>query len=121
GTWGESTPHFPLYLAEALLVEGAAALLLTRRPLAFGAIAGVLIGTVGTAAEWGWSHVWMPLPWPSALLPEVIAGTALAGLGGGVLGAFAGGALRVRPQPLPARRAGRVPPRRPARRRADRL
>src|SRR5215210_3900342 len=101
GTWGESTPHFPLYLAEALLVEGAAALLLTRRPLAFGAVAGVLIGTVGTAAEWGWSHIWMPLPWPSALLPEVLVVTVLAGLGGGLVGTFIGGALRVRPEPFP--------------------
>ena len=101
GTWGESTPHFPLYLVEALLVEGAAALLLTRRPLAFGAVAGVLIGTVGTAAEWGWSHVWMPIPWPSALLPEVLVVTVLAGLGGGLVGTFIGSALRVRPQAFP--------------------
>jgi hypothetical protein len=101
GTWGQSTPHFPLYIAEALLVEGAGALLLTRRPLAFGAVAGVLVGTVGTAAEWGWSHVWMPLPWPSALLPEVLVVTVLAGLGGGLVGTFIGGALRVRPEPFP--------------------
>ena len=100
GTWGQSTPHFPLYIVEALLVEAAAALLLTRRPLAFGAVAGVLIGTVGTAAEWGWSHVWMPLPWPSALLPELFIVTVLAGLGGGLLGTFIGGALR-RPEPFP--------------------
>src|SRR5215210_5948084 len=101
GVWGQSTPHLPLYLAEAVLVEGAGALLLTRRPLAFGAVAGVLIGTVGTAAEWGWSHIWMPLPWPSALLPEAIVVTVLAGLGGGLVGTFIGGALRVRPEPFP--------------------
>ena len=101
GVWDETTPHLPLYLAEALIVEAVGLLLLTRRPLAFGAVAGVLIGTVGTAAEWGWSHVWMPLPWPSALLPEVIVVTALAGLGGGLLGTFIGGALRVRPEPFP--------------------
>ena len=101
GVWGQSTPHLPLYLAEALLVEGAGALLLARRPLAFGAVAGALIGTVGTAAEWAWSHVWMPLPWPSALLPEAIVVTVLAGLGGGLVGTFIGGALRVRPEPFP--------------------
>ena len=83
------------------MVEGVGALLLTRRPLAFGAVAGVLIGTVGTAAEWGWSHVWMPIPWPSALLPEVLVVTVLAGLGGGLVGTFIGGALRVRPEPFP--------------------
>jgi hypothetical protein len=101
GVWDESTPHIPLYLAEALIVEATAAVLLTRRPLAFGAVAGVLIGTLGTAAEWAWSHVWMPLPWPQALLPEVVPVTILAGLGGGLLATFIGGSLRVRPQPYP--------------------
>jgi len=101
GVWDESTPHIPLYLAEALIVEGTAVLLLRRRPLAFGVVAGLLIGTVGTAAEWAWSHVWMPLPWPSALLPEVALVTVLAGLGGGLVGTFVGGSLRVRPEPYP--------------------
>jgi hypothetical protein len=101
GVWDESTPHIPLYVVEALIVEVTAAVLLTRRPVAFGVVAGVLIGTVGTAAEWAWSHAWMPLPWPSALLPEVIAVTILAGLGGGLVGTFIGGSLRVRPEPYP--------------------
>src|SRR4051794_7864278 len=101
GVWDESTPHIPLYLAEALIVEATAAVLLRRRPLAFGAVAGALIGTLGTAAEWGWSHVWMPLPWPQALLPEVVPVTILAGLGGGLLATFIGGSLRVRPEPYP--------------------
>src|SRR4051812_43606406 len=101
GVWDESTPHIPLYLAEALIVEATAALLLARRPLAFGVVAGVLIGTLGTAAEWGWSHVWMPLPWPQALLPEIVPVTILAGLAGGLLATFIGGSLRVRPEPYP--------------------
>jgi hypothetical protein len=102
GVWGESTPHIPLYLAEALLVEATAAVILRRGgPIAFGAVAGVLIGTVGTAAEWGWSHVWMPLPWPSSLLPEAVLVTLLAGVGGALVGVFVGGTLRVRPQPFP--------------------
>ena len=101
GVWDESTPHIPLYLAEALIVEATAAVLLTRRPLAFGAVAGVLIGTLGTTAEWAWSHVWMPLPWPQVLLPEVVPVTILAGLGGGLLATFIGGSLCVRPEPYP--------------------
>ena len=101
GVWGEALPHFPLYLAEAMLVEASAALLLKRGPLTFGVVAGLLIGTAGTAAEWAWSHVWMPLPWPSALLPEVALVTVLAGLGGGLLGTFIGLALRAKPQPFP--------------------
>jgi hypothetical protein len=101
GVWDESTPHIPLYIAEALIVEATAALLLARGTLRFGVIAGLLIGTVGTATEWAWSHVWMPLPWPSALLPEAAVVTILAGLGGGLLGTFIGTTLRVRPQPFP--------------------
>ena len=102
GVWGEALPHFPLYLVEALLVEATAAALLARRgPLVYGAVAGLLIGTVGTAAEWGWSHIWMPLPWPTALLPEVAVVSVLAGVAGGLVGAFIGSALLVRPQPFP--------------------
>jgi hypothetical protein len=99
--WGQSLPHFPLYLAEALLVEASAFALLKRGPLAFGAGAGLLIGTVGTAAEWGWSHLWMPLPWPDALLPEAAAVTVIAGVAGGLVGAFVGTSLRVQPLPYP--------------------
>src|SRR3954469_3688789 len=101
GVWGEVTPHMPLYIAEGLLVEAVAFTVGTRRPLLFGAVAGGLVGTVGMAAEWGWSHVWMPLPWPSSLLPDAIVASLLMGLAGGVLGAFVGSTLRVRPQALP--------------------
>jgi hypothetical protein len=102
GVWGEALPHFPLYLVEALLVEATAAALLARRgPLVYGSVAGLLIGTVGTAAEWAWSHLWMPLPWPTALLPEVAVVSVLAGLAGGLVGTFIGTALLVKPQPFP--------------------
>ena len=30
--------------------------------------AGWASGRVGLAAEWGWSHVWMPHPWPASML-----------------------------------------------------
>jgi hypothetical protein len=90
---GESLTHFPLYIVEALCVEGAAMLVATRRPLAFGLTAGALIGTVGLAAEWGWSHVWMPLPWSPEILPETIAlGLAMA-IAASVLGAWIGARL----------------------------
>ena len=91
--FGETLPHFPLYVAEALLVEGAAVVLARRGALAFGALAGALIGTVGLAAEWGWSHVWMPLSWPAELMPEgALAGFAAA-LAGSLTGALIGAAL----------------------------
>jgi hypothetical protein len=87
---GNPTPHFPLYLAEAVLVELVAFGVPPRRTLAFGLTAGALVGTVGLAAEWGWSHIFNPIPWPSTLLPEgAILGFAMA-MCGAVLGAWIG-------------------------------
>jgi hypothetical protein len=51
GFWGQTTPHFPLYIVEALCVEGVALLMTVRRPVLFGAVAGAAIGTFGLAAE----------------------------------------------------------------------
>ena len=103
---GETTPHLPLYLAEAAIVELVAVWIGTRRPYRFGAVAGLLIGTVGLAAEWGWSHVWMPIPWPSSLLAEAVTITPIVGVAGGLVGAFVGTALaaplRRLPSPAPA-------------------
>ncbi|MCU1673130.1 MAG: hypothetical protein JWN77_1243 [Frankiales bacterium] len=90
---GEGTPHFPLYLVEALLVEGVALLLGTARIVRFGVAAGLAVGTVGLAAEWGWSHVWAVLPWPSTLLPEAALLGLLTALGGGIVGAWLGARL----------------------------
>ncbi len=91
---GETTPHVPLYLVSAVLIELAAGGLARRGPLAFGLGAGALVGTLGLASEWAWSHVWMPLPWPGTLLPEAALVGVAAGLAGGVIGTFAGTALR---------------------------
>ncbi|HZO06908.1 MAG TPA: hypothetical protein VFB52_11015 [Solirubrobacterales bacterium] len=94
---GQSVPHFPLYIVEALVVEGVALAVSTKRPLRFGLWAGLGIGTVGLAAEWAWSHIWMPLPWPSALFPEGAVIGFLAAMAGAVLGAWIGAHLTVEP------------------------
>jgi hypothetical protein len=87
--FGEPTPHFPLYLAEALLVEGAALLIVpTVRPYAFGALAGAAIGTIGFAAEYAYSHVWTVIPWQPSLIGEALLPATLIAIGGGLLGAF---------------------------------
>jgi hypothetical protein len=93
GSLGETAAHFPTYIAEALVVEGVALLVSVRRPLVFGAWCGALVGTVGLAAEWGWSHVWMPLPWPTEILPEVAAFGLAAALAGSLIGAYIGARL----------------------------
>src|SRR6478752_2099621 len=90
---GEATPHFPLYIVEALIVEAVGLAVGRERPLKLALLSGVGIGTVGLAAEWGWSHVFMPLPWPSALFPEgALLGFAMA-VAGALIGGWAGGRL----------------------------
>lgn len=90
---GETTPSFPLYLPEAICVE-LAALLLARRPLALGAVAGLAIGTAGFAGEWAWVSAAMPIEWTGALLPEGPILAALGGIAAGLVGALLGLALR---------------------------
>jgi hypothetical protein len=106
GVWGQTMPHFPLYVVEALLVEAVFARPGTRSPVLNGAIAGGLIGTIGLAAEWGWTHVWMPLPWTDALLPEGAIAGFVAAVAAGTVGGFVGGAL-VRPRDQAAAPLGR--------------
>jgi hypothetical protein len=102
---GRSVLHFPLYIVEALLVEGVAFAVSPRRQVTFGAVSGLLIGTVGLAAEWGWSHVWMPLPWTSALWPEAAILGFVAAVAAGILGGLAGRALL--PEDAPRQRSPR--------------
>ncbi|MDX6665895.1 MAG: hypothetical protein QOG68_2101 [Solirubrobacteraceae bacterium] len=94
GVFGLSTMHFPLYAVEAALVELVAWRMGTDKPLRFGVVAGALVGTIGLAAEWAWSHIWMPIPWPSSILPEAAILGLLAALAAGALGAYLGGTLR---------------------------
>jgi hypothetical protein len=91
---GETTPHFPIWIAEALVVELVALRVSTQRPYRLGALAGLGIGTVGLAAEWGWSHVWMPMPWPSGLLGEALLLVPPVAVAAGMVGGFVGTALR---------------------------
>jgi hypothetical protein len=83
---GYTTPHFPLYLAEAAVVE-VAALAFARRPLHFAFAAGAGIATVGFAAEYGLSHLWMAHPWPASMLAAALPLALAAGVGGAILGA----------------------------------
>jgi len=90
---GRSTQHIPLYVLEALIVELVVTRIGRDRQVTSGAVAGALIGTVGFAGAWVWSHLWMPLPWTTDLLPEALVLTAVAGTAGGLLGGFIGRAL----------------------------
>ncbi len=96
---GETTPHLPLYIVEALVVEAVALRIPRERPLAMGLWSGLGIGTLGLAAEWGWSHVWMPLPWPSTLAPEALLLGFASALGAALVGAWIGTRMNVEPMP----------------------
>ncbi|HEU4738413.1 MAG TPA: hypothetical protein VFS54_04940 [Solirubrobacterales bacterium] len=98
---GQTMPHFPLYVAEAVVVEAIALFISTQRPLRFGLAAGIGIGTIGLAAEWGWSHLWMPLPWPEAAFPEAAIVGFAAAVAGATIGAWIGSHL----SPVPLERS----------------
>jgi len=85
---GQILGHFPLLIVEAILVELAALALGNKRRFRLGAIAGALVGTVGVVAEYAWSQVWMPIPWPSSMLPAALGYGVIAGTGAGLVGAW---------------------------------
>ncbi|MBJ7521583.1 MAG: hypothetical protein JHC84_17925 [Solirubrobacteraceae bacterium] len=93
--FGQSVAHFPLYLVEAGLVELAAVTVgARRRPVAFGLVAGALVGSVGVLAEFAWSQVWMPIAWPAHILPAAIAVSLPVAAASGLLGVFIAAGLR---------------------------
>jgi len=99
---GQTEPRFPLYIAAAMLVELAAIAFLrsgrdiAKTPVLFGAICGALIGTIGIAAEWGWTHVWFVHPWTANMFPEAILYALAMGVAAGTIGGFVGRALTLR-------------------------
>jgi hypothetical protein len=105
--FGEITPMFPLYLGSAIVVELLAlSAPLLRRPLVFGAVAGVGVATAGTATEWWWTHVTQTLSWGSDILVEGTLMAVAGGVAGGLLGALLATGLRRRlPRPAVARPA----------------
>jgi hypothetical protein len=107
GVWGEVMPHFPLYVVEALIVEAVFARAGGRSPVVNGAIAGLGIGTIGLAAEWLWSHIWMPIPWNESLLPEAAIAGILTAVCAGMVGGFIGASLVGRSGALISREDGR--------------
>jgi hypothetical protein len=104
--FGETMPALPLYLAEALCIEAVALVTGRGRPLALGAIGGLLCGTIGLAAEWLWVGAVFPLPWSRGIMPEALIVAPIAGVAGGLLGGLLGSGLRFElPRPQVARPA----------------
>jgi hypothetical protein len=103
--FGEILPTFPLYLGSAIVVELIAlSVSLARRPLVFGAVAGVGIGVIGHATEWGWTQFTQTLSWTGDILVEGTLMAIAGGVAGGLLGALLASGLRRRlPRPAVAR------------------
>lgn len=83
----QTQPAMPIFFAEALIVEAIALIPALRRSTPRLAIAtGLGIGTVGFAAQYGWSQIAMPIAWQPELLRTgmplaIVAATAAAVLG----------------------------------------
>ena len=101
---GEPTPSMPLYLGSALLVEALALTSLLRSPLRFGLVAGLLVGTVGSAVEAAWSYAVMPLPWTSDVWVEGLVMAVPVAVAAGACGALLALGVQGRlPRPAVAR------------------
>jgi hypothetical protein len=81
---GAAINWFPLYLGPALVVELLALTPLFRRPILFGAVAGLGIGTAGLWLESLWIGKVYHYPWPITLwreaLPTAVPVAILAGI-----------------------------------------
>lgn len=103
-TLGEPTPSMPLYLGSAVLIELLALTSLLRSPLAFGAVGGLLIGTLGSAVETAWSYAVMPLPWTPDVWVEGLLMSVPVAVSAGLCGALLALGVQGRlPRPAVAR------------------
>ncbi len=103
--FGQADHVFPLYLGSAVIIELLALTQLRRRPLAFGAVGGLLIGTVGTVTEKLWNDLVFQFPWPRDIWLEGLAMTVPVALGAGLCGALFAMGLKGE---LPSRNVGRA-------------
>ena len=99
---GGPTSWFALYLGPALVVELIALTPLVKRPVLFGAVAGVGVGTVGIWLESLWVDAVYHYPWPTSMWPEALAMSVPVAVGSGVCGALLAMVLTGQRLPRPA-------------------
>ncbi|MFV8312252.1 hypothetical protein [Mycobacteroides chelonae] len=87
---GGPTSWFALYLGPALVVELIALTPLIKRPILFGAIAGLGVATAGLWLESLWIGAVYRYPWPLSMWPEALAMSVPAAIAMGVCGALLG-------------------------------
>lgn len=95
---------FPLYLGPALAVELVALTPLFKRPIVFGAVAGLAVGTVGLWLESLWIAAVYHYPWPISMWGEALAMAVPVAVLMGMCGAMFGMVLTG--QRLPGRAIG---------------
>jgi hypothetical protein len=95
---------FPLYLGPALVVELVALTPLLKRPIAFGAVSGLGVGTVGLWLESLWISAVYHYPWPVNMWGEALAMAVPVAVLAGMCGAMFGMVLTG--QRLPRRLVG---------------
>lgn len=95
---------FPLYLGAAIIVELVGLTPLMKRPIMFGLVAGLGIGTVGLWLESLWIDAVYHLPWPTSIWPEALAMAVPVAILTGGCGAMVGMVLTG--QRLPGRAIG---------------
>ena len=99
---GGPTSWFALYLGPALVVELIALTPLIKRPILFGAVAGVGVGTAGLWLESLWIDAVYQYPWPLSMWPEALAMAVPVAVGSGVCGALLALVLTGQKLPRPA-------------------
>jgi hypothetical protein len=95
---------FPLYLGPAVAVELVALTPLLKRPIVFGAVSGLAVGTVGLWLESLWIGAVYHYPWPMTMWGEALAMAVPVAVLTGVCGALFGMVLTG--QRLPGRSIG---------------
>jgi hypothetical protein len=102
---GEAHHVFPLYLGSAVLIELLALTRLKSSPLWFGAVGGLLIGTVGSVIEKLWNDQVFQFPWTQDIWVEGLLMAVPVAIASGLCGALFALGLQGR---LPARNVGRA-------------
>ena len=99
---GGPTSWFALYLGPALVVELIALTPLAKRPMLFGAVAGLGVGTVGLWLESLWIDAVYHYPWPTSMWPEALAMSVPVAVAMGVCGGLLAMVLTGQRLPRPA-------------------
>ncbi len=102
--FGQAHHVFGLYFGSAILIELLALTKLKDKPIVFGAVGGLLIGTVGSVIELLWVGLVFQFPWPQDIWVEGLAMAVPVAIASGLCGAlFALGLRGQLPKPSVAR------------------